>query len=159
MARMPAAQAPGWRTGMLIAQILEGKGKEVVTVGPDVTAGELAAVLAEHNIGSAVVIGGDGEIVGIVSERDLARGLVAHGDDLAKRNVGELMSRDVVSCSRGDDLRHLMQLMTERRIRHLPVVEEGQLVGIISIGDVVKHRLMELEAERESLQAYITTSY
>jgi CBS domain-containing protein len=143
---------------MLIAQILRQKGGEVVSVAPEASIAELAALLKRRNIGAAVVTDGAGELVGIISERDLARGLADHGAGLCERPVAELMTAEVVTSGLDRDLASLMQLMTDRRIRHLPVVEGGALVGIISIGDVVKHRLQELEEEKHSLEEYITSS-
>lgn len=143
---------------MLIAQILRSKGSEVVSVGPDTSIAELAALLKRHNIGAVVVVDGGGKLAGIISERDVARGFADQGSLLGERRVAELMTTDLVTCGLDRDLASLMQLMTDRRVRHLPVVEDGELVGIISIGDVVKHRLQELEDEKHNLEEYITSS-
>jgi CBS domain-containing protein len=140
---------------MLIAQILAGKGSSVVSTRPEATIAEVASLLKEKRIGAVVVVDAGGELCGIISERDLARGLAEHGGGLLAMNVGQLMTRGVVTCTPDDDVQTLMQRMTEGRFRHLPVVKEGRLSGIISIGDVVKHRLGELEVETHMLQDYI----
>jgi CBS domain-containing protein len=140
---------------MLIAQILAGKGSEVVSTRPDATIAEVARLLKEKRIGAVVVTDADGALCGIISERDLARGLASHGSKLLETKVARLMTAEVVTCSPDDGLARLMQIMTDGRFRHLPVVKDGKLSGIISIGDVVKHRLKELEAETHMLQDYI----
>jgi CBS domain-containing protein len=141
---------------MLIGQILAGKGREVVSTRPDATIAEVAGLLKARRIGAVVVAGEDGELCGIISERDLARGLADHGARLLDMRVSQLMTAEVVTCSPDDGIGQLMQTMTERRFRHLPVVEDGQMVGIISIGDVVKYRLQELETETHMLHDYIS---
>jgi CBS domain-containing protein len=143
---------------MLIGQILARKGSDVVTIAPDAGIAELSRLLAERNIGAVLVTGPGDSLVGIVSERDVARGLARHGAALLQLRVAELMTREVVTCSTGDTLEQLMREMTLHRIRHLPVVEDGRLSGMISIGDVVKHRLQELEDEAHNLQEYITSA-
>ena len=140
---------------MLIAQILAGKGSEVVSTRPEATIAEVAGLLKEKRIGAVVVTDADGRLCGIISERDLARGLANYGSKLLDMKVGGLMTSDVVTCSPDDGIETLMQTMTDGRFRHLPVVKDGELTGIISIGDVVKHRLKELEAETHMLQDYI----
>jgi CBS domain-containing protein len=140
---------------MLIAQILAGKGSDVVSTRPEATIAEVAGLLKEKRIGAVVVTNADGRLCGIISERDLARGLASYGSKLLDMKVGGLMTSDVVTCSPDDGIETLMQTMTEGRFRHLPVVKDGELTGIISIGDVVKHRLKELEAETHMLQDYI----
>ena len=140
---------------MLIAQILAGKGSDVVSTRPEATIAEVAGLLKEKRIGAVVVTEADGRLCGIISERDLARGLANYGSKLLDMKVGTLMTSDVVTCSPDDGIETLMQTMTDGRFRHLPVVKDGELTGIISIGDVVKHRLKELEAETHMLQDYI----
>jgi CBS domain-containing protein len=140
---------------MLIAQILAGKGRDVVTTRPDATIAEVAKLLKVKRIGAVVVIDADGALCGIISERDLAIGLADHGAKLLEMRVRKLMTAEVVTCSPDDGLGQLMKQMTERRFRHLPVIENGKMVGIISIGDVVKHRLQELETEAHMLHDYI----
>jgi CBS domain-containing protein len=141
---------------MLIAQILAGKGGEVVSTRADATIAEVASLLKARRIGAVVVTDAAGDLRGIISERDLARGLADHGAKLLDMRVSQLMTVDVVTCSPDDGIGQLMHTMTERRFRHLPVIEDGKMIGIISIGDVVKHRLQELEAETHLLQDYIS---
>jgi CBS domain-containing protein len=140
---------------MRIADVLRNKGAAVATVDPETTVTELLAGLTEHNIGAMVVIGPNG-VEGIVSERDIVRRLHEHGADLLNRRVSEIMTTVVVTCAPGDSVDSLSALMTKNRVRHVPVVEGGQLAGIVSIGDVVKRRMDELESEQQQLQAYIT---
>lgn len=141
---------------MRIADVLKNKGAAVVTINPDATVHELLAGLAEQNIGAMVVIDADG-VVGIVSERDVVRELHERGHDLLDVTVGEIMSAEVVTCSPRDGAADLARVMTDRRIRHLPVCDEkGSLIGIVSIGDLVKTRIDQLEREREQLASYIT---
>jgi CBS domain-containing protein len=133
---------------------LAAKGGKVVSTRPDATIADVARLLRREKIG-AVVVGEGGALCGIISERDLARGLADHGAELLEMKVGQMMTRDVVTCTPEAGIDHLMQTMTEGRFRHLPVLEDGKMTGIISIGDVVKHRLEELEAETHQLQDYI----
>lgn len=140
---------------MLIAQILAGKGSDVISTRPEASIAEVASLLKEKRIGAVVVTDADGQLCGIISERDLARGLANHGAKLLDMKVARLMTANVVTCSPDDGLATLMQQMTDGRFRHLPVVKDDKLIGIISIGDVVKHRLKELEAETHMLQDYI----
>ncbi|MFE9099258.1 CBS domain-containing protein [Actinomadura geliboluensis] len=140
---------------MRIRDILRRKGDAVATVRPDATVRHLLAVLAEHNIG-AVVVSPDGtSISGIVSERDVVRRLHDRGAALLDRPVTEIMTAEVRSCGPGDKVEDLRRTMTEHRFRHVPVIEDGRLAGIVSIGDVVKSAIDELENEREHLVGYI----
>jgi CBS domain-containing protein len=132
--------------------ILRAKGASVVTIRPDATIRELVQSLRDERIG-AIVVSEDGRSVqGIISERDVVRGLAELGPRVLDSPVAELMTREVVACSLRDTVKHLMTEMTRRRIRHLPVVEDGVLRGIVSIGDVVKNRLEELETETNVLR-------
>ena len=140
---------------MLIRQILAAKGSQVVSTQPDATIADVARLLKSKRIGAVVVTDSQG-LCGIISERDLARGLADHGARLLDMKVGQLMTKEVVTCSPEDGVQKLMHKMTAGRFRHLPVMEEGKLVGIISIGDVVKHRLQELENEAHMLHDYIS---
>jgi CBS domain-containing protein len=144
-----------WEAWMRIADVLRSKGGAVMTINPDATVSDLLAGLAGHNIGAMVVVGPDG-VVGIVSERDVVRQLHAHGASVLSRPVSKIMTSVVSTCSKSDTVDSLTRLMTENRVRHVPVVEDGNLIGIVSIGDVVKTRMEELEAEHEQLQSYIT---
>lgn len=140
---------------MKINDVIHAKSQQaVVTISPDATVRELVALLAEHNVG-ALVVSDDGERVsGIVSERDVVRRL--HADDaVLDAPVSMIMTADVRTCAGTDGLTDLMQTMTEHRIRHVPVVADGRLTGIISIGDVVKSRIGELEFERDQLDHYV----
>lgn len=141
---------------MRIADILRGKGSSVATVTASTTVTGLLAELAVHNIGAMVVVGLDGQLSGIVSERDVARHLNRHGPDLLRRPVAEIMSDVAVTCRPEDPVDDLAALMTNNRVRHVPVLDGGRLVGIVSIGDVVKVRMEQLQDERQQLQAYIT---
>src|ERR1044072_9287257 len=140
---------------MRISDVLRSKGDQVVTVAPDITVRELVAVLAEHNIGAVVVATAPAPLQGIVSERDIVRGLSA-GPDVLEQSVESIMTSDVHSCDPHDSVDSLRHLMTEQRVRHVPVVVEGKLAGIISIGDVVKSRIGELEFERDQLTSYVS---
>nr|BFE36579.1 CBS domain-containing protein [Actinomadura rugatobispora] len=127
----------------------------MATVRPDATVRDLLAALAEHNIGAVVVSPDGATIAGIASERDVVRRLHEHGADLLGRPVSTIMTAQVRTCEPGADVDDLRRTMTEHRIRHLPVVEDGRLAGIVSIGDVVKSAIDELESEREYLVDYI----
>ncbi|XVV05668.1 CBS domain-containing protein [Actinosynnema sp. CA-248983] len=139
---------------MRIADVLRTKGSAVATVGTRASVAELVAALAEHNVGAMVVVGPDG-IAGIVSERDVVRRLHDRGAALLEAPVEEIMTAEVFTCSPKDSVESLSVLMTERRIRHVPVVADGRLVGIVSIGDVVKSRISQLEEDQDQLTAYI----
>ena len=141
---------------MNVKAILEDKGHDVLTIGPNETLAQAIAVLAERRIGALVVTNGTRKVIGILSERDIVRALAAHGASALGRTVGSVMSTDVVTCACGDSVDALMASMTERRIRHLPVVDdERAVIGIVSIGDVVKARLGQLEHENQALTEYI----
>ena len=140
---------------MRIADILRSKGSVVATVTETTTVAGLLTELATHNIGAMVVVGPDG-VVGMVSERDVVRSLHECGPELLRRQVGDIMTTILVTCTPDDAIDDLSALMTNNRVRHVPVLENGRLTGIVSIGDVVKNRMEELQAEQEHLQAYIT---
>jgi len=142
---------------MHISELLKGKGSEVVTISPDATVRDLVALLDEYNIGAVVVSAGGGVVAGIVSERDVVRGLVS-GPNVLDSAVGDIMTSDVRCASPQDSVPQLMQTMTDFRIRHVPVVADDRLAGIISIGDVVKSRIGELEFERDQLEHYVAGS-
>lgn len=139
---------------MRIADILRGKGQEVATIGRTATVSALVATLGEHNIGAAVVAE-QGRVVGIVSERDVVRRLRDRGSNLLASAVEDIMTADVFTCSPDDTVDQLAELMTQRRIRHVPVLDGDRLVGIVSIGDVVKSRISQLVTDREQLESYI----
>ena len=137
-----------------VATLLQGKGPDVLTVTPESSVAALVKLLAEKRIGAVPVVDGAGHVAGIVSERDVVRALAADSAVLERR-VEQLMTRDVKTCRLQDTVSELMEIMTRGRFRHLPVVEDGKLVGIISIGDVVKERVAEAQHEVEALTNYI----
>jgi CBS domain-containing protein len=140
---------------MRIGDVLNAKpSHEVVTIGPDAGVRELVAKLAEHNVGALIVSTDGTTLEGIVSERDVVRHLHTDGT-VVNNTVAAIMTAAVETCDPDTNLDELMKTMTERRIRHVPVVHDGQLVGIISIGDVVKHRIDQLEFERDQLDSYV----
>tara|TARA_R110000787_G_scaffold93756_1_gene196075 strand:- start:400 stop:831 length:432 start_codon:yes stop_codon:yes gene_type:complete len=143
---------------MLVSQILQAKGARVHTIGPEETIAAAVARLDELGIGALVVTSHGRKVVGIVSERDIVHGLAEQGGDLLSKPVSSLMSRDVFACRLTDTGNELLGYMTDRRIRHVPVVEDGDLCGMVSIGDVVKSRLDEIQHESDALREYITQS-
>jgi CBS domain-containing protein len=143
---------------MRISDVIRAKGNAVVTVPPDMDVRALLAVLAEHRIG-AVVVSTDGSSVdGIVSERDIVRALADRGATVISEPVSEIMTSEVQTCTPQTPVVELMSVMTHGRFRHVPVVVNDQLVAIVSIGDIVKNRVGELEIERDSLTSYITSA-
>jgi CBS domain-containing protein len=141
---------------MRITDVLRHKGDLVMTIRPDASVRDLLEQLAQFKIGALIVSEGGSQISGIVSERDVVRHLHTDGADLLDKPVSAIMTADVVSCAPEDSIDDLMALMTERRFRHVPVVDaDSRLVGIVSIGDVVKNRIDELQLERDQLTAYI----
>jgi len=154
-----AREAPEWEVRrMHIRRILNNKGGSVITVEPTATLAHASALLAEHGIGALVVSRDQRTIEGLVSERELARALAEHGAATVEVTVDELMMSPVRTCSPEATIDELMGVMTEHRIRHLPVVDDdGAMVGLISIGDVVKHRVGELEEESKTLHEYLVT--
>ncbi|MCA8966985.1 MAG: CBS domain-containing protein [Planctomycetes bacterium] len=142
---------------MNVNMILRGKGDRVVTVRPDDTVGTAAKRLADERIGAVLVTGADGTMCGVLSERDIVRGIGGEGAAALAQPVSSLMTADVVRCAPGDSVNGVMARMSERRIRHLPVFDGDKLLGIVSIGDVVKHRIQEIEAEASALRDYIST--
>lgn len=140
---------------MRISDVLKSKGAAVATIAPDTAVSDLLAGLVGRNIGAMVVVGPDGP-VGIVSERDVVHKLHELGADLLRRPVADIMTKHLVYCSPTDSVDSLSAAMTHNRVRHIPVLDGGRLAGIVSIGDVVKTRMQELESQQEQLQAYIT---
>jgi CBS domain-containing protein len=140
---------------MRISDVLRRKGADVVTLAPDRTVRDLLALLAEHGVGALVVSADGVQVDGIVSERDVVRRLRTDEAALLDRPVAEIMTVDVRTCTPDDALEDVMDVMTDRRIRHLPVLVDGRLAGIVSIGDVVKHRMAEVQHERDQLTAYV----
>jgi CBS domain-containing protein len=146
---------------MRISDVLKRKGDHVVTVEPEQPVSRLLDLLAEHGVGALVVseraADGEDRVVGIVSERDVVRRLRTEGAALVDAPVSSIMTRALFTCGPDATTEDLMVMMTQRRVRHIPVLVDDRLTGIVSIGDVVKHRIEELQEERDHLQAYITT--
>ncbi len=140
---------------MNVKSILDAKGRAVATIAADATLADAAHLLAEKRIGAIVVTGPGYSVAGILSERDIVRSLSERGAISLDRSVGDTMTKKVITCTEKDSIGQLMESMTEGKFRHLPVVEEGRLVGIISIGDVVKWRLAEIENEHAALKNYV----
>ncbi len=143
---------------MTVKAILSRKGSDVVTADPNATLGEAVQVLAARRIGAVVVTGADRRIIGILSERDVVRALAERGPAVLAAPIAEVMTRKVTTCSMRDTVSELMERMTEGKFRHVPVVDQGRLVGIVSIGDVVKWRVHEMQDESEALRDYIRTA-
>jgi len=145
---------------MHVADILKTKGNKVVTIRPDLSIEHLAQRLKLERIGAAIVSESGASIDGIISERDIVRGLADYGaSGVADKTTADLMTKAVVTCSPEDTISHVSKVRTKRRIRHLPVVEKGKLIGIVSIGDVVNHRLNELELETNVLRDYAVSRH
>jgi CBS domain-containing protein len=142
---------------MTVARIINEKGRDVVTVAPEKSLAEVAAILSQKGIGAVVVVEG-GAIRGIISERDIVRALAKHGAEALRKLAVECMTARVVTCLPEETIHDVMQKMTSGRFRHLPVVEDGKLAGIVSIGDVVKRRIEEVEREAEQIREYIATA-
>lgn len=143
---------------MTVKSILDEKGHDVVTVAADVTLVEAAAILAERRIGAAVVVTSKMAITGILSERDIVRAVGENGAAALDTSVADVMTRKVKTCGQSNTVNEVMEIMTAGRFRHLPVEHEGRLDGIISIGDVVKRRIQEVEREAEEIRSYIATA-
>jgi len=140
---------------MFVSDILAQKGGLVFTVTPGTSIAQLSQQLSTRRIGSVLVLDGEGSVAGIVSERDLVRALASHGAKAMELEARQVMTREVVTCDPDDSIDQVMQTMTQGRFRHLPVVRHGELLGLVSIGDVVKARLEEAKHETEALKAYI----
>ena len=140
---------------MLVKQILGEKGREVVTVSSEATLSEAARILAQRRIGAVVVRDGRDGVAGILSERDIICALADQSVNALAQSVAQHMTRKVTTCREADAIDDLMELMTRRRFRHVPVLENGKLAGIVSIGDIVKSRIAETVAEAENLRGYI----
>jgi len=143
---------------MLVSGVLKDKGDMVFTASPSDTVGQVAAMLHQRHVGAMVVVVGDREVAGIVSERDIVRVVAEQGAGALDRAVSECMTRDVIFAEPNETVDSLLERMTDRRIRHLPVCVDDHLVGIISIGDLVKSKIAETVAEAEGLRAYISAA-
>jgi CBS domain-containing protein len=142
---------------MNVAAILKAKGRAVSTARPDSTLLSIAEKLSSKKIGAIVIVGDNGHVAGIISERDVIRVVGEKGASALSLPVSDVMTRNVVSCRESSVLDELMETMTKGRFRHLPVVEDGALVGIISIGDVVKHHIAEVQMEVSAMRGYLAT--
>jgi CBS domain-containing protein len=140
---------------MMVTAILRHKGHEVVSVHPTTTISSVAQLLSERRIGAAVVRVGENPLLGVVSERDIIHALAGHGTHALEMTAEQIMTRTLKTVTPGTTVSEAMEMMTEGRFRHLPVLEDGQLIGIVSIGDVVKARIMNKEREVDSLKAYV----
>ncbi len=143
---------------MTVKAILSRKGRDVATIAPTANLSDAVKHLAERRIGALVVTGPDNRVAGILSERDIVRALAARGPDALQETIASVMTRKVSTCTEDETVALIMERMTEGKFRHLPVVEQGRLAGIISIGDVVKLRVEEIEGESNALREYIATA-
>jgi CBS domain-containing protein len=143
---------------MTVKHILAAKGRNVISIEPMATLAAAVKTLAEHKIGALLVLGPDRRLVGILSERDIVRVLAEHGAQALEQPLSQVMTRKVVTCSQSETIGGIMERMTKGKFRHVPVVEQEQVLGIVSIGDVVKFRLQEIERESEALRDYIQTA-
>ena len=142
---------------MKVEAVLKEKGRDVVTIGPEATVAQAVDLIHTRRIGAAVVTDSGGTVLGIFSERDVIRGIAESGRDVMDHQVRDLMTSDIHSCTPMDSVNDVMAMMTRRRIRHIPVINGGELHGLISIGDAVKARIAETEHEAEALKEYIAT--
>ncbi|OYY07361.1 MAG: inosine-5-monophosphate dehydrogenase [Rhizobiales bacterium 35-68-8] len=143
---------------MSVRLLLQRKSGDIVTISPEASLNEAVACLAEHRIGAVMALSAAGQLEGILSERDVVRILAEKGPDILTSPVSSVMTRAVVTCTPDEAIPVIMERMTRGRFRHVPVVEAGKIIGIISIGDVVKHRVEEMERESAELRDYIMTA-
>jgi len=142
---------------MTVSALMSGKGNDVISASPGNTLSEICDILTRHRIGAVVILDEAGALAGIVSERDIVRTVSGSGPDSLSKAVRDCMTQKVVTCSRGDTIASVMGRMTEGRFRHMPIAEGGKIVGVISIGDVVKYRIAQAEREAEEMRTYITS--
>jgi len=143
---------------MTVSIILAGKGREVVTIEPGASLADAARRLAEKRIGAALILGADSRLAGIISERDIVRALAARGADALNEPVSQSMTRKVETCTEGEAVAKIMERMTLGKFRHMPVLDQGRVIGVVSIGDIVKHRLQEMERDSAAMRDYIMTA-
>jgi CBS domain-containing protein len=143
---------------MTVSIILAGKGRGVVSIEPSATLASAVELLAEKRIGAALILGAEHRVVGILSERDIVRALAERGAAALQEPVSRTMTRRVSTCTENETVSSIMERMTDGKFRHVPVVDQGRLVGIVSIGDVVKHRLHEMERDSAAMRDYILTA-
>lgn len=157
--RLPVEQTVKEREAMMtVSTILGEKGRDVVTIEPGASLAAAAKLLAERRIGAVLILGADRRLVGIISERDIVQAMAARGAGALDEPVSQTMTRKVETCNASETIGSIMERMTKGKFRHVPVVEQGRLVGIVSIGDVVKHRLQEMERESAAMRDYILTA-
>ncbi len=156
--RPPMEGDEGREATMTVSTILAEKGRDVVTIQPGASLADAANLLAERRIGAALILGADRRLIGIISERDIVRALAASGVTALDLPVSQIMTRKVETCSESETISSIMERMTNGKFRHVPVVDQGRLAGIVSIGDVVKHRLQEMERESAAMRDYILTA-
>ena len=143
---------------MIVKTILSAKGGDVISIEPTATLETAVRTLADHRIGALLVLGPDRRVVGILSERDIVRVLAEQGAGVLNQPLSQVMTRKVVTCNSSDTIGVIMERMTAGKFRHVPVVEQEQVIGVVSIGDVVKYRLQEMEHESAALRDYIQTA-
>ncbi len=143
---------------MTVSIILAGKGREVVTIEPGASLADAVRLLAEKRIGAALILGADRRIAGIISERDIVRVLAERGAAALDEPVSRTMTRNVETCNATEAVSNIMERMTAGKFRHMPVVDQGRVIGVVSIGDIVKHRLHEMERESAAMRDYIVTA-
>jgi CBS domain-containing protein len=143
---------------MTVSVILAGKGRDVATIEPNATLSAAVGMLAEKRIGALLILGADRRVVGVLSERDIVRALAERGAEALGEPVSRTMTRNVSTCTEKETISSIMERMTEGKFRHVPVVEQGRLVGIVSIGDVVKHRVREMEQDSAAMHDYILSA-
>lgn len=141
---------------MYVRDILATKGHAVVTSQAGDAISDFAQRLVDHGIGATVVVDANNDVIGVISERDVVEAIAVHGPQCLEMTVGDLMTGEVITCSPNASIDEVMGMMTESRIRHLPILENGRLMGIVSIGDAVKNRIAEVEREADQLREYIT---
>ena len=143
---------------MTVSVILAGKGRDVATIEPNATLSAAVGMLAEKRIGALLILGADRRVVGVLSERDIVRALAERGAEALGEPVSRTMTRNVSTCTEKETISSIMERMTQGKFRHVPVVEQGRLVGIVSIGDVVKHRVREMEQDSAAMHDYILSA-
>ena len=143
---------------MNVSIILAGKGRDIVTIEPNASLTDAVHLLADKNIGAALILGADRRIAGIISERDIVRALAERGAVALEEPVSRTMTRKVETCIEAESVANIMERMTAGKFRHMPVVDQGRLVGIVSIGDIVKHRVQEMERDSVAMRDYIMTA-
>ncbi|MDO8878721.1 MAG: CBS domain-containing protein [Pseudolabrys sp.] len=143
---------------MNVKTILAAKGGDIISIEPSADLAAAARLLSTHRIGSVIIRGAGGRLAGILSERDIVRAMAEHGVDAFSVSVGQVMTRNVMTCGENDTIADIMERMTSGKFRHMPVLRDGELIGLVSIGDVVKQRVEECEHDAEALRDYIRTA-